>query len=98
MPVLSFWSVIQRDSLAPFQPCECDTSGSVQPVCNYTDGQCECQPGVGERTCTACEQDHYGLSNDAFAGKLQDARYACHVLPLACSLSELILILLYSPF
>ncbi|EJW75502.1 hypothetical protein WUBG_13590, partial [Wuchereria bancrofti] len=49
------------------EPCECDPTGVIlsdngmpQLQCNELDGRCYCKPGRGGRTCSDCEDYHWG--------------------------------------
>lgn len=39
--------------------CECEDQGSVSPICDLTDGQCECKNNYGGRQCSECEDGYY---------------------------------------
>ncbi|VDK28557.1 unnamed protein product [Gongylonema pulchrum] len=49
------------------EPCECDPAGvrlnadgTPELQCNEFDGRCMCKPGRGGRTCSDCEDYHWG--------------------------------------
>ncbi|RUS88037.1 hypothetical protein EGW08_004203 [Elysia chlorotica] len=42
--------------------CNCDLTGSTGASCEVNGGQCQCRPGVVERTCDKCSPDHYNFS------------------------------------
>ncbi|VDN83513.1 unnamed protein product [Brugia pahangi] len=49
------------------EPCKCDPTGVIlsddgmsQLQCNELDGRCYCKPGRGGRTCSDCEDYHWG--------------------------------------
>ncbi|XP_042902115.1 laminin subunit gamma-1 [Parasteatoda tepidariorum] len=42
-------------------PCACDSVGSTANQC-LEDGQCQCKPGVGTRTCGKCAPNFYDMT------------------------------------
>ncbi|XP_067860924.1 laminin subunit beta-4 [Heptranchias perlo] len=41
--------------------CRCNPQGSVSPICNKFDGQCQCKPGAIGRCCDSCAPGLYGF-------------------------------------
>ena len=62
--LLQYWLDLIEGAY-PFYPteCGCDPTGSVSGVCNAETGQCDCRPNVHGRTCSACIENHFGLTN-----------------------------------
>uniref|UniRef100_A0A3Q0KS26 Putative laminin gamma-1 chain n=2 Tax=Schistosoma mansoni TaxID=6183 RepID=A0A3Q0KS26_SCHMA len=44
-------------------PCSCDPVGTIdgQTECN-AQGQCQCKPGIGGKSCDHCLEDHFGFN------------------------------------
>ncbi|VDP83440.1 unnamed protein product [Schistosoma mattheei] len=44
-------------------PCSCDPVGTIdgQVECN-AQGQCQCKPGIGGKSCDHCLEDHFGFN------------------------------------
>lgn len=63
---VQFWSNVTIKSDLGCSSCGCDPLGVVdangQPhlECNNIDGQCHCKPGRGGRTCSECQDLHWG--------------------------------------
>lgn len=41
--------------------CHCDLSGTVEGVCNKTNGKCICKEGYGDENCGVCLLGFYGF-------------------------------------
>lgn len=52
------------DSSQGCEPCNCDTTGSMNQTCHVVTGQCNCNPGVTGQRCEACLPKHFGFSSD----------------------------------
>ena len=46
--------------------CDCNINGTVENVCNSTDGTCYCKEGFTGPDCGSCEEGYYG---DALVSK-----------------------------
>ncbi|XP_064648801.1 laminin subunit beta-1-like [Lineus longissimus] len=55
----AFWN-LQKDGC---EACNCDSTGSVSPVCNKTSGLCGCHPHVVGDRCNICEENYFDLSS-----------------------------------
>jgi hypothetical protein len=53
--------VIHDDVISCFLACKCEDLGSVSPVCDPENGQCECENNFGGRECSECENGYYNF-------------------------------------
>ena len=51
--------------------CQCDTLGSIRPICDRDSGQCRCHVGVNStlRQCNQCVDEFFALSMSGCRGK-----------------------------
>ena len=58
--------------------CGCDTIGTVPgELCDKSNGQCQCQPGVGGRQCDQCDPFFVNFTSDGCSGEIQIIENQC---------------------